>query len=114
FDRDRDGIVCGEGCGILLLESLDSALARGAEVLAEVVGFATNSDPASIANPNPESIAQCMRLALADASLEPGQVDYVNAHATATEQGDIAECQAIASVFGSRTPTSSMKGHLGH
>jgi 3-oxoacyl-[acyl-carrier-protein] synthase II len=114
FDRDRDGIVCGEGSGILLLESLESARARGAVILAEITGFATNSDPASIANPNAGSIAQCMRLALADAELEPGQVDYVNAHATATEQGDIAECAAIERVFGSRTPTSSLKGHLGH
>ena len=114
FDRDRDGIVCGEGSGILLLESLESALARGAVILAEITGFATNSDPASIANPNPESIAACMGLALLDAGLQPGQVDYVNAHATATEQGDIAECQAIANVFGSATPTSSLKGHLGH
>ena len=114
FDRDRDGIVCGEGSGILLLESLDSALARGADVLAEVAGFATNSDPGSIANPDASCIAQCMRLALADAELEPGEVDYVNAHATATEQGDIAECAAIAEVFGGATPTSSLKGHLGH
>jgi 3-oxoacyl-[acyl-carrier-protein] synthase II len=114
FDRDRDGIVCGEGSGILLLESLDSALARGAEILAEITGFATNSDPASIANPNPQSIAACMELALADAGVQPGEVGYVNAHATATVQGDIAECQAIARVFGDRTPTSSLKGHLGH
>ena len=114
FDRDRDGIVCGEGSGILLLESLDSAQARGAGILAEITGFATNSDPASIANPNPQSIAACMELALADAALQPAEVDYVNAHATATVQGDIAECQAIARVFGSGTPTSSLKGHLGH
>jgi len=114
FDRDRDGIVCGEGSGILLLESLDSALARGAEILAEITGFATNSDPGSIANPDAACIAECMRQALADAGVEPGQVDYVNAHATATEQGDIAECAAIAEIFGSLTPTSSLKGHLGH
>ena len=114
FDRDRDGIVCGEGSGILLLESLESALERGAAILAEITGFATNSDPGSIANPNAASIADCMRLALADAEVEPCQVDYVNAHATATGKGDIAECAAIASVFGSGTPTSSLKGHLGH
>jgi len=114
FDRDRDGIVCGEGSGILLLESLESALGRGAVILAEITGFATNSDPASIANPNAASIADCMRQALADAELQPCQVDYVNAHATATEQGDIAECTAISRVFGSRPPTSSLKGHLGH
>ncbi|WP_224984089.1 beta-ketoacyl-[acyl-carrier-protein] synthase family protein [Geomonas agri] len=114
FDVRRDGIVCGEGSGILLLESLDSALSRGAEILAEVTGFATNSDPGSIANPDTACIAQCMRLALADAGIEPGEVGYVNAHATATEQGDIAECAAIAEVFGADTPVSSLKGHLGH
>lgn len=114
FDRDRDGIVCGEGSGILLLESLESARGRGAEILAEITGFATNSDPGSIANPDAACIADCMRLALADAALEPGEVDYVNAHATATEQGDIAECAAIAGLFGAQTPTSSLKGHLGH
>ena len=114
FDRDRDGIVCGEGAGILLLESLESALGRGAEILAEITGFATNSDPGSIANPDTACIAACMRLALADAELEASQVDYVNAHATATVQGDIAECSAIAGVFGPGTPTSSLKGHLGH
>ncbi|UFS69357.1 beta-ketoacyl-[acyl-carrier-protein] synthase family protein [Geomonas sp. RF6] len=114
FDLDRDGIVCGEGSGILLLESLDSALARGAEILAEVAGFATNSDPASIANPNPDAISACMREALADAGIDPGEVDYVNAHATGTELGDIAECEAIARVVGGDTPVSSLKGHLGH
>ncbi len=114
FDRDRDGIVCGEGSGILLLESLESAERRGATILAEITGFATNSDPGSIANPNAACIADCMRQALDDAQVTPDQVDYVNAHATATVQGDIAECEAVSRVFGSRTPTSSLKGHLGH
>ena len=114
FDKGRDGIVCGEGSGILLLESLDSALARGAAILAEVTGFATNSDPNSIANPDADAIAACMRLALSDAGIAPSQVDYLNAHATATEQGDVAECEALARVFGAETPVSSLKGHLGH
>jgi 3-oxoacyl-[acyl-carrier-protein] synthase II len=114
FDRDRDGIVCGEGSGILLLESLESALGRGASILAEITGFATNSDPGSIANPDAVSIVECMRQALDDAQVKPEQVDYVNAHATATVQGDIAECEAISGVFGRSTPTSSLKGHLGH
>lgn len=114
FDRDRDGIVCGEGSGILLLESLESATARGAEILAEIAGFGTNSDPGSIANPDASCILQCMRLALEDAGMEAARVDYVNAHATATEQGDIAECAAIAELFGADTPVSSLKGHLGH
>lgn len=114
FDRDRDGLVCAEGSGILLLESLESALQRKATVLAEISGFATTSGPASIANPNPVYIADCMRLALNDAELDPAEVDYVNAHATATEQGDIAESEAIFSVFGGSVPTSSLKGHFGH
>ena len=114
FDRDRDGIVCGEGSGILLLESLESAVGRGASILAEITGFATNSDPGSIANPDAVSIVECMRQALDDAQVKPEQIDYVNAHATATVQGDIAECEAISSVFGRSTPTSSLKGHLGH
>ncbi len=114
FDRDRDGIVCGEGSGILVLESLEAAKQRGANILAEVVGFATNSDPGSIANPDASCIAECMRLALEDAEIKPEQIDYVNAHATATLQGDIAECEAIAQIFGAATPVSSLKGHLGH
>jgi 3-oxoacyl-[acyl-carrier-protein] synthase II len=114
FDRDRDGVVCAEGSGILLLESLDSALRRNAEILAEIVGFASTSDPESIANPNAGNIANCMRQALLDAGIGAGGVDYVNAHATGTELGDIAECEAIRSVFGDRVPTSSLKGNIGH
>lgn len=114
FDRDRDGIVCGEGSGMLLLESLESALGRSATILAEVVGFATNSDPASIANPNASSIEECMRLALADADMKPADISYVNAHATSTELGDIAESEAISQIFGNTVPVSSLKGHLGH
>jgi len=114
FDTDRDGVVCAEGSGILLLESLESALARGVPILAEVIGFATVSDPANIADPHTDSIESCIRKALLDAGIGPGEVDYVNAHATGTILGDIAEGQAIARVFGSRTPVSSLKGHLGH
>ncbi|MCP4666130.1 MAG: beta-ketoacyl-[acyl-carrier-protein] synthase family protein [Deltaproteobacteria bacterium] len=114
FDRDRDGVVCGEGSGILLLESLDSAESRGAAVFAEILGFATLSDASNIANPNADSMEACIQAALADARMEPGEVNYVNAHATATEQGDIAESAAIGRVFGGATPVSSIKGHLGH
>ena len=114
FDRDRDGGVCAEGGGILLLEDLGSARQRGAPVLAEVVGFATNTDPESIANPNPGPLADCMRAALAAAGVPAGQVDYVNAHATGTEHGDRAESEAIARVLGAGVPVSSLKGHLGH
>ncbi|MBP2678264.1 MAG: Beta-ketoacyl synthase [Deltaproteobacteria bacterium] len=114
FDRDRDGVVCAEGSGILLLESMDSALGRDTEILAEIVGFASTSDPESIANPNAANIAHCMHQALLDAGIDPKGIDYVNAHATGTELGDIAECEAIRSVFGDRVPTSSLKGNLGH
>ena len=114
FDRDRDGVVCAEGSGILLLESLDSALRRNAEILAEIVGFASTSDPESIANPNAASIAHCMHQALLDAGIGPDGIDSVNAHATGTELGDIAESEAIRSIFGDHVPTSSLKGNLGH
>lgn len=114
FDRDRDGIVCSEGAGLLLLESLDSARSRGAEILAEISGFASTSDTSSIANPDPKPVRLCMALALEEAGLSPADVDYVNAHATGTMQGDEAESQAIGELFGSRTPVSSLKGHIGH
>ncbi|SMP46466.1 3-oxoacyl-[acyl-carrier-protein] synthase II [Desulfonatronum zhilinae] len=114
FDARRDGTVCSEGGGVLVLESLDSALERGVPILAEIIGFASNSDTTNISTPDPGRIEQCMRLALADAGLEPGQVDYVNAHATATELGDPAECRAIARLFGDAVPVSGFKGHLGH
>jgi 3-oxoacyl-[acyl-carrier-protein] synthase II len=114
FDRDRDGVVCAEGSGILLLESLDSARNRGAEILGEIIGFATVSDPSNIANPDAASIERCMRQAVEDAGVEPQEIDYINAHATATEQGDIAESEAIYGLFGDVPPVSSFKGHLGH
>ncbi|MBP2673534.1 MAG: Beta-ketoacyl synthase [Deltaproteobacteria bacterium] len=114
FDIGRDGVVCAEGSGILLLESLDSALGRGAGILAEIVGFASTSDPESIANPSAARLALCMREALRDAGVEPGEIDYVNAHATGTELGDIAESEAIFSVFGNGVPVSSLKGNIGH
>ncbi len=114
FDRDRDGVVCSEGSGILLLESLDSARKRGAQIFAEITGFSTSSDASNIADPNAESIETCMRLALEDADLTPDGIDYINAHATGTIQGDIAESTAIKMVFGNNVPVSSLKGHLGH
>jgi len=114
FDRRRDGIICGEGSGILLLENRDSAVQRGATILAEVVGFATTSDTSSIASPDVGAMATCMQRALDDAGVAAAEIDYVNAHATGTEQGDIAEAEAIARLFGNNVPVSSLKGHLGH
>ena len=114
FDVKRDGIVCSEGAGIFLLESFDSAHARGARILAEVTGFSSMSDPSSIANPDPYPLYQSMRTALDFAGIGPESVSYVNAHATGTIQGDIAESKAIAMLFGAKTPVSSLKGHMGH
>lgn len=114
FDRDRDGVVCSEGSGILLLESLDSARKRGVRIFAEITGFATSSDTSNIAEPNAESIEACIRLALEDADVAPEEIDYINAHATGTVQGDIAEGTAISRVFSNTAPVSSLKGHLGH
>ena len=114
FDAKRDGIVCSEGAGVLLLESFASAVKRGAPILAEVAGFASTGDSSSIANPDPEPLRRCMQEALEGAGITPEEVSYVNAHATATVQGDIAEGRAIAALLGNKPPVSSLKGHMGH
>jgi 3-oxoacyl-[acyl-carrier-protein] synthase II len=114
FDERRSGVVCAEGAGILLLESLESALARKADILAEIRGASIVSSPANIAHPDARAIADCMRRALHDAALPAQAIGYVNAHATATEYGDIAEGQAIRELFGAAVPVSGMKGHMGH
>lgn len=114
FDRDRDGLVIGEGACTLVLEELEHARRRGATIYAEIVGFATNADGAHITQPNADTMQIVMQLALQDASLKPEQIDYISAHGTATEQGDIAESQATAALFGARVPVSSLKGYTGH
>ncbi len=114
FDRDRDGLVIGEGGCTLVLEELGRALARGTRIYAEVAGFATNADGTHITQPNADTMQVVMRLALQDAALKPGQIAYLSAHGTATEQGDIAESHATRAVFGSQTPISSLKSYTGH
>lgn len=114
YDRDRDGLVIGEGGGMLVLESLDHARARGARIHAEIVGFGSNSDGTHITRPEASTMRIAMEMALADASLPPQAIGYVNGHGTATEQGDIAETQATHGLFGSRMPISSQKSYLGH
>lgn len=114
FDATRDGLVVGEGAATLVLESYDHAVARGATILAEIIGFDCNSDGKHITQPSADTMATVMRRALADASLPPAEIDYISAHGTATEVGDIAESSAVHEVFGSATPISSLKGHFGH
>ncbi|MBI3149397.1 MAG: beta-ketoacyl-ACP synthase [Betaproteobacteria bacterium] len=114
FDRDRDGLVVGEGAGTLVLEEREHALARGARLYAEVLGFACNSDGSHVTQPEAATMAVAMRLALDDAGLPASAIGYVSAHGTATERGDIAETQATAAVFGRPVPISSLKSYFGH
>jgi 3-oxoacyl-[acyl-carrier-protein] synthase II len=119
FDKNRDGFVMAEGSAALILEERDAAIARGANILAEVCGYAANSDSYHITSPAPEGrgAAKCMRMCLEDSDLDPNEVDYINAHGTSTEQGDLAETQAVKRVFGERaakvaiSSTKSMTGH---
>lgn len=114
YDRDRDGLVMGEGAATLVLEELEHARARGATIFAEVVGYGTNSDGNHVTHPQSETMAVALRLALEDAGISPDAIDMVNGHGTATEWGDIAETHATASVLGSRVPIHSIKSYLGH
>ena len=114
FDSDRDGLVCGEGSGILALETYEHAMARGAEILAEVVGYHTCGSGDHISQSDNRSMVQCMDKAMSEAGVRPDEIDYVNAHATATVQGDKAEAEAIAGLFGDSVPVSSLKGYIGH
>ncbi|WP_194789562.1 beta-ketoacyl-ACP synthase [Pseudomonas sp. UFMG81] len=114
YDLDRDGLVIGEGGGMLVLEELEHALARGARIHAEIVGFGSNADGQHITRPEQATMRRAMELALEDAALAPEAIGYVNGHGTATEQGDIAETLATHELFGPRMPISSQKSYLGH
>jgi 3-oxoacyl-[acyl-carrier-protein] synthase II len=118
FDRDRDGFVMGEGAGVVVLESLEHARARGAAPLAEIVGYGTSADAYHItaAPPDGDGAQRSMRRALVQAGLEPAQIDYLNAHATSTPLGDASELAAICGVFGERTAPviSATKSAIGH
>jgi len=119
FDAERDGLVVGEGCAALVLERLDHALARGAPILAEVLGQGVSSDAYNMATPDPDGMGavRAMRWALEDARVGPEEVDYINAHAPGTVLGDAMETAAIKRLFGSRAyqiPISSTKSMLGH
>jgi len=112
YDKRRDGFVLGGGAGVLVLEELESALARGARVRAELVGYGTSSDGSNMVTPRAEGIARAMNMALEEAN---AGVDYINTHATSTPLGDVTELEAIREVFGERPPLiSSTKGLTGH
>ena len=114
FDRERDGLVIGEGAGTLILEELEHARARGARIYAELVGYGANSDGTHVTQPSSETMEVVMRLALEDAQLAPDAIGYISAHGTATDRGDIAESQATARLFGDSVPISAFKSFTGH
>lgn len=113
FDANRDGLVVGEGAGCLILEEYEHAQARGATIYAEIIGYGSNTDGQHVTRPDSEMMGRCMQLALKDAQLTAADIDYVNAHGTSTDQGDIAESQATARILGKK-PISSLKSYFGH
>jgi len=114
FDRDRDGLVIGEGACTFILEEYDHAIARGANILAEVVGYGTNCDGKHVTQPTASTMSKVMTLALVDSGLRTSDIGYINAHGTATKLGDVAESVATHEVFGSAIAISSLKGNIGH
>lgn len=114
FDKNRDGLVIGEGACSLVLEEYEHAKARGAYIYAEIVGFATNCDASHITQPKKETMQICIASALEEAGLSPQNIGYISAHGTATDRGDIAESNATADIFADKVPFSSLKSYFGH
>jgi len=114
FDQDRDGLVVGEGAGAILLEEYESARRRGADILAEVIGFACNNNGGDLILPNVDGITETMRLGLESAGIGAGDVDFVSAHATGTKMGDVIEAMAINNIYGDSPNVSGLKGYMGH
>ncbi|TOI45841.1 beta-ketoacyl-ACP synthase II [Vibrio parahaemolyticus] len=113
YDSDRDGLVIGEGAGTLVLEEYEHAVARGAKIYAEIIGFASNCDAAHVTQPQMETMQICMEMAMQNAGITAEKIDYVSAHGTATDRGDIAESNATANALG-KVPISSLKSYFGH
>ncbi|MEU3448173.1 beta-ketoacyl-[acyl-carrier-protein] synthase family protein [Streptomyces thermolilacinus] len=114
FDKDRKGILTGEGAGILLMESLESALARGARIYAEVLGYGLNCDAHHPVAPDQGSLARCMEVAHRNAGVKPEDIDFISAHGTGTRANDVTEAGAIRQVFATPPPTISIKSMIGH
>lgn len=114
FDRDRDGLVIGEGAATLILEEYEHARSRGAKIYAEIAGFGTNTDGNHITQPNASTMQVALQLALRDAGLTANKIDFVSGHGTATEWGDIAESHATVAILGAKTPVHSLKSYFGH
>jgi 3-oxoacyl-[acyl-carrier-protein] synthase II len=117
FDKNRKGMMVAEGAGILVLESLESALQRKAKIYAEILGYGLSCDAMHMTQPSVDGIAACMKKAMVESDIKPDSVDYINAHGTGTAANDRAECAAIKEVFGDsyrRIPVSSIKSMLGH
>jgi len=114
FDVRRDGLVVGEGAGAVVLEEYELAKRRGADILAEVIGFSCNNNGGDLILPNADGVTQTIRLGLQDAKISPDEVDFVSAHATATKVGDIIEAQAIHRVYGDLPYVTGLKGYMGH
>jgi len=114
YDKNRDGLVVGEGAGTLILEEYEHAKKRGANIIAEITGFGTNTDGKHITQPNRCTQSIAMKLALEDAALDPAAIGYVNTHGTATDTGDVSESWATADVFQRPVPVSSLKNYIGH
>ncbi|MBL0217726.1 MAG: beta-ketoacyl-ACP synthase [Myxococcales bacterium] len=114
FDQRRDGLVVGEGAGTLVLEEYERAVKSGKKIYAEILGFGTNCDGTHVTNPSADGMRGAMELALKSAQVGPEAIQYVNAHATGTSVGDVAESRATYALFGDRVPVSSLKGNLGH
>ncbi|MBR6199007.1 MAG: beta-ketoacyl-ACP synthase [Spirochaetales bacterium] len=114
FDRDRDGMVVGEGGGMIVLEEYEHAKARGAKIYGEIIGFSSLCDGTHMSTPAKDGMVRTINAALQDAGLSPSDIDYINAHATATDTGDVTEAAATAEVFGKTVPVSATKSFTGH